>query len=398
MSEIHVVSSIIGVFGVDGKGAVKDKILFERDVESAARSLSVLQRGEVIEQVEGLVLGLKAKGFEVFVFDDSRLGKAVGSSLGVKVEVRKAESPVSEFRARLAEIAVESDFVRTLADFHRWAREVTTLLARSQVRKASSRRDLQIVQGVLALDDLDRTLNLYTGRIREWYGLHFPELGNLVDKHETYLRLVLGFGRRTNFEATSLEEIGLTEGKSMAITEAASNSLGADVAEEDLAQIKSICEVTLGMYETRRSLGSHIGEVMRECAPNITGLVGSSIGARLLALSGGLERIARMPASTIQVLGAETALFRSLRTGTPPPKHGIIFQSPLIHQAKRWQRGKIARALAGKLAIASRIDAFSDRDLGNNLRRDVEKRVEEIRQRYRLSPEKRRRKRRGGKG
>ena len=398
MSEIHVVSSLIGVFGVDRKGEVEEKVLFERDVEAATRSLSVLQCGEKTKQVEELVLSLKAKGFETFIFDDPRLGKAVGSSLGVKVEVRKAESLVSEFRARLAEIAVESGFVRTLADFHRWVKEVTTLLTRSQVRKASGRRDLQIVQGVLTLDDLDRTLNLYAGRVREWYGLHFPELGDLVDKHETYLRLIHGFGRRADFETASLMEIGLTEGKSKAITEAASDSLGADVEEEDLTQIKSICDVTLKMYEARHSLESHIEEAMRGCAPNITGLVGSLVGARLLALAGGLERLARMPASTIQVLGAETALFRSLKTGSLPPKHGIIFQSPLIHQAERWQRGKIARALAGKLAIASRIDNFSDRDLGNQLRRDVERRVEEIHQKYRLSPKKRRRKRRGSKG
>ncbi len=398
MSEIYVASSLVGVFGVNKRGELEEKVLFEKDVEAAAKSLSALQRGEITGQVEEIVSSLKAKGFETFIFDDPRLGKAVGSILGVKVEVRKTGTPLSEFKTRLAEIAVESDFVKTSTEFHRWARDVTTFLARSQVKKASGRRDLQIVQGVLALDDLDKTLNLYANRVREWYGLHFPELGDLVDRHETYLKLVHDLGRRTNFEADRLREIGFTERKSEAIIRAASDSLGADVTEEDLTQIKSVCEVILGMYETRRSLESHIEKAMRECAPNITGLVGSSVGARLLSLAGGLERLAKMPASTVQVLGAETALFRSLKTGSLPPKHGIIFQSPLIHQAERWQRGKIARALAGKLAIASRIDAYSDRDCGERLRREVERRVEEIQRKYKVSPKRRRRKRRGGKG
>jgi nucleolar protein 56 len=92
------------------------------------------------------------------------------------------------------------------------------------------------------------------------------------------------------------------------------------------------------------------------------------------------------PASTIQVLGAEKALFRSLKTGARPPKHGLIFQHTLLHDAKKWQRGKIARALAGKLAIAVRADAFGGRDLGDTLKANLEKRLEEIREKYKEPP------------
>jgi len=112
------------------------------------------------------------------------------------------------------------------------------------------------------------------------------------------------------------------------------------------------------------------------------------LGARLIALAGGLTNLAKLPASTVQVLGAEKALFRSLRTGARPPKHGIFFQHSLIHGAKRWQRGKIARALAGKLAIAARIDAFSGKYAGETLKGDLEKRVEEIKEKYEDPPPK----------
>jgi len=125
---------------------------------------------------------------------------------------------------------------------------------------------------------------------------------------------------------------------------------------------------------------------MDEVAPNIRALVGSLLGARLIALAGGLTSLAKLPASTVQVLGAEKALFRSLRTGTRPPKHGIIFQHSIIHEAKRWQRGKVARALAGKLTIAARIDAFSGKYGGDALKIDLEKRIDEIKEKYAEPP------------
>ncbi len=132
----------------------------------------------------------------------------------------------------------------------------------------------------------------------------------------------------------------------------------------------------------RQKLETYLDSVMEEVAPNIRVLVGSLLGARLIALAGGLNNLAKMPASTIQLLGAEKALFRSLKTGARPPKHGIIFQHSLIHEAKRWQRGKMARALAGKLAIAARTDAFSGKYAGDKLQTDLEKRISEIKERY----------------
>ncbi|MEM2666898.1 MAG: C/D box methylation guide ribonucleoprotein complex aNOP56 subunit, partial [Candidatus Bathyarchaeia archaeon] len=154
----------------------------------------------------------------------------------------------------------------------------------------------------------------------------------------------------------------------------------------DLAQIQALGRKVLDLYDLRESMEKYIDNVMEEVAPNIKALTGALLGARLIALAGGLTNLAKMPASTLQVLGAEKALFRSLKTGTKPPKHGIIFQHPYLHEAKKWQRGKIARALAGKLAIAARTDVFGGRYIGDELKADLEKRVEEIRQKYAEPP------------
>jgi len=220
------------------------------------------------------------------------------------------------------------------------------------------------------------------GRMREWYGVHFPELDRLVEKHETYARLVLNLGAKENFTERALEKEDLPKNKTEQISRIAESSMGADMAEPDLVQIQALSKNVLEFYRLRESMETYLDKTMDEVAPNTKTIVGALLGARLIAIAGGLENLAKRPASTMQVLGAEKALFRSIKTGARPPKHGLIFQHTLIHDAQRWQRGKIARAIAGKLAIAVRIDAFQGKYVGDKLKKALDRRIEEIRQKY----------------
>jgi nucleolar protein 56 len=247
-------------------------------------------------------------------------------------------------------------------------------------------RDLIVAQAIQTLDDLDRTVNLFMGRLREWYGVHFPELDRLIEKHETYARLVLKLGERENFTLEALEREDLPKAKAEATAEVAESSMGADISQVDLTQIQTLSRNVLELYELRKSMEDYLDKTMDEVAPNMKAMVGSLLGARLIAIAGSLRNLAMRPASTIQVLGAEKALFRSLKTGARPPKHGLIFQAALLHDAKKWQRGKIARALAGKLSIATRADAFGGRNVGDVLKADLNKRIEEIKEKYKEPP------------
>jgi nucleolar protein 56 len=211
-------------------------------------------------------------------------------------------------------------------------------------------------------------------------------LDRLLDKHETYARLVVNLGNRDNFTVEKLEGEEVPKSKAEALAKVAEKSMGADLEDADLKQVQALCSDVTSLYKIRQNLETYLDSTMEEVAPNTKYLVGSLLGARLIALSGGLMNLAKRPASTIQVLGAEKALFRSLKTGTKPPKHGLIFQHTLLHDAKRWQRGKIARALAGKLAIAARADAFGGRSIGKELKASVDKRIEEIQQKYDQPP------------
>ncbi|MCS7099686.1 MAG: C/D box methylation guide ribonucleoprotein complex aNOP56 subunit, partial [Sulfolobales archaeon] len=231
-------------------------------------------------------------------------------------------------------------------------------------------------------------INLFASRLREWYSIHFPELDDLVKEHEEYAKLVATLGLRPQFTLENLAKLGIKGGRAERIARAARDSIGAEVSELDMNKIRVFSEHILSLYEMRDNLSEYLEQVMKEVAPNTTELVGSLLGARLLSLAGSLEDLAKLPASTIQVLGAEKALFRALRTGGRPPKHGVIFQYSEIHKSPRWQRGKIARALATKLAIAARADFYTGRFIASRLKKILEDRIEEVKTLYAKPPPK----------
>jgi nucleolar protein 56 len=162
--------------------------------------------------------------------------------------------------------------------------------------------------------------------------------------------------------------------------------MGGNMDASDLSVLQSFCGLMLELYKFRDSTEHYVEECLKSVAPNMTAIVGASLSARLMSIAGSLENLAKMPASTLQVLGAEKALFRSLKTGARPPKHGVIFQHTAIHQSPRWQRGKIARTLSGKLSIAARVDAFGGDFVGEKLRQSVDKKINEIKERYKTAP------------
>lgn len=383
-----VVPTIFGVLAFDESNRLVAHSLFPKKPEEAAKTILEIESGKTVREVADLINHLKNVGYTTFVFENPALAADVMRRFSVATEILKDSEAGQLLRSNVEAYALETGFTKDYEDFRRWMHSVSMELAKLKVKGAVEKRDLLVAQAIQTLDDVDKTINLFMSRLREWYGIHFPELDRLLEKHETYARLVVNIGNREDFTAERLEREGLPGQKAEQITNAAKTSMGADLSERDLAQIQALGRRVLDLYDLRESLEKYIDDVMEEVAPNIKALTGALLGARLIALAGGLNNLAKMPASTLQVLGAEKALFRSLKTGTKPPKHGIIFQHPYLHEAKKWQRGKIARALAGKLAIAARTDAFGGRFIGEELKADLEKRVEEIRQKYAEPPPK----------
>jgi nucleolar protein 56 len=387
-----IVECLFGILAFNEEHRLTEKILFPRQPQKAARILAQIEAGKMVDELETLVVELRKKGFDTFAFDNAALAKTIQQSLDIKFEVSKPSKTGEALHSSIERLAIETGFVENTEKFRQWMHEVTLEVTKLRVKKAVEKRDLIIAQAIQTLDDLDKTVNLLMSRIREWYGVHFPELARLVEKHEKYARLAFKIGSKDDFTAEKLEDQGLPKTKAQQVAKAAQASMGADMTQKDIIQIQALCKNVLGLCKLRQTMEDYLNALMEEVAPNTKALAGSLLGARLIALAGGLTNLAKKPASTIQVLGAEKALFRSLKTGTRPPKHGIIFQHAILHEAKRWRRGKIARALAGKLAIAARIDAFGGRYAGEELKAELERRVQEIQETQAQQPPQRPRK------
>jgi nucleolar protein 56 len=382
----YIVDSILGVFALKESGEVIKKSIFKPDLNELPKNLFAIQSGQLINDVKSMIKSLKNEGYNVFVFENEALAKSVKDELNFKVEVEKKSRIIQEFKEKIPDYAIQLGIVKDADEFKRLLHEVTLRMAKIAIGEAIAKRDLYAIQAIRCIDILDKTLNLLSTHAREWYSLHFPELDRLIEKHETYVRLVKKLGKRNNFVLNALKDEGIPEKKIEKIHEAANSSIGAEIGDEDIQLLQKFCGYTLELFKFREELEDYVKGIISEVAPNMNELVGPLISARLISMVGGLENLAKMPASTLQILGAEKALFRALKTGTKPPKHGIIFQHPLVHQAPRWQRGKIARALASKLSIAARIDAFKGEFIGDKLKRDFEDKVAEIKEKYKYPP------------
>lgn len=383
----YIVETVLGIFAVADDNSVIEYVEAPRRLDDLVEYLISIEKGELTPYHEQIMSKLKEKGVMVVVVEHYSTAKAA-SQQGLVPEVLPGFPQALYVRGIAPELAVKYGFASSKDEFFEKLHEIMLEYTRRKLRREAQKRDLLAVQAIRAIDDIDRTINLFVARLREWYSIHFPELDELVRDHEAYARLVYELRHRSNFTKENLVKLEIPEDRVEKIATAASSSIGADLGDFDLEYIAILADIVLGMYKLRETLEKYIDFVMKEVSPNICALVGPKLGARLLSIAGGLEKLAKLPASTIQVLGAEKALFRALRTGGKPPKHGVIFQHPAIHRSPRWQRGKIARALAAKLAIAAKVDFFTGRHIGDKLLTEFQQRVEEIKKLYPKPPPK----------
>lgn len=330
-------------------GDVAESVLFPKDPEALAERMLRVDEGKLLREERRLVSDL-----DEFLVTEPRLEQLGGTPA-------ETDPPFLE--------PADHGFDAALL------REAMLLVGKRQLQRAVGPSD-HVIHAIRTLDEVTETGNRLLERLRDWYGLHFPELDRMVSTAEL-VDLVADRGRREAMEV-AVEE-----------------SAGAEIGEADLAAVRSLAALVRDLWARRASLEAYLEARMGEVAPNVAHLVGPLIGARLLALAGGLQELSRKPASTIQLLGAEKAMFRHLRKGTKPPKHGVLFQHPWVHGSPRAQRGPIARALAGKVAIAARADAFTGRFIADDLKAEVEAAIQEARRTH--PPGSRGRRRRGRK-
>ena len=375
--KLFIIPTVIGFIAINDQNAIIDTEFFNKDIESVSINLNKIKIGRMSTSLRDLIKRHN-KPEVIFIFEDEKLAKAAYDEFKIRIKVEKVSHSARTIREQIGKIVVESGFMSSLDEFKSYQKNVSFQLAREQMKIALSRGDLFLINAIQTFDELDRSINLFTNKIREWYGLHFPELNNLVSDHEMFLKLVADIGERTNFTKSTLKSFDNRLKNVDKIEINALQSIGSDVSNNDIQIMSHIANKLLLLHETKESLENYIENVMEQIAPNIKELIGAKLGSRLIASAGGLMKLASKPSSTIQILGAEKALYRSIRTRSKPPKHGLIFQHPQIHGSTKRLRGKIARAIAGKIAIAARIDAYGGEFQGESLKKELDKRINEI--------------------
>jgi nucleolar protein 56 len=364
----------LGIAAFDSSGS----LLESKKFDNAIISYRLLRSGATPEEIKSFIE--KLRSFNPILTSDSGAAAALRQA-GLNSQLMSEEQQ-QQIQNSKPDFIVKARFADNLEEAMQALRKFAIDLSSSRVKEASEKLDLHIIQSINALDELDKILNTIGARLREWYGLHFPELDNLLQSLVAYAEIVSRAGLRENITAEILQTAGMQDKKVEIILDAAKRSKGGDMTPENLAIVKRLADQVIAQSDLRRILSDHIEVAMETVAPNVKELLTASVGARIIAKAGSLARLATLPASTIQVLGAEKALFRALKTGARPPKHGILFQHPFIHSAPKWQRGKIARAIASKVAIAARIDYYRHKGKDSSIQDRLNTRLIEIREKY----------------
>ncbi|KAF3041642.1 Nucleolar protein 58 [Didymella keratinophila] len=324
---------------------------------TALNEAAALTDGKVSSMLGNLLQELKDETKASLAVADPKLANSIAQVPGLSIKPISDSSTQDVYRAIREHMAsLIPDLVPAEMDSTRLG--LAHSLSRHKLKFSPDKVDTMIIQSIASLDVLDKQLNTYAMRVKEWYGWHFPELARILNDNLAYSKVVLKMGFRTNSKDADLSGI-LPEEIEAAVKAAAEISMGTEISEEDLEATSALAEQVVDLTEHRQNLGAYLSSRMQALAPNLTALVGELVGARLIAHAGSLMNLAKSPGSTIQILGAEKALFRALKTKHDTPKYGLIYHASLIGQATGKNKGKIARMLAAKSALGLRVDALS---------------------------------------
>lgn len=347
--ECYITYCIKGYFAFNHDNELISEKLFpeneiiERLTEIANKQI-VKEELEIIEEV--------LKEYDEVIIESNKRQSDYGNE---KVKIQTPNPAGDYLRSNYEKFDLDNDEIT----------EIYQNLAIYKIKKESASEDKHLIQAVNSIDEIDETISKLIERIREWYALYFPEM-DVIKNNETYIKLIS--------QNKTKEEI--INAKPDAFP---SNiiDIDEDINIEDLEIMNNYANSIHELQKSRKNIEEYIDYKMESIAPNLRLLVGPTLGAKLISHAGGIKRLAMYPSSTVQIMGAEKALFRHLKSGDRPPKYGLIYQHPQVRGAKWWNRGKIARMLAGKISLAVRRDVFT-KTLDENVAEEFKEKVEEI--------------------
>jgi len=383
----YIVDTLVGIFALDEMGNTLNFIDFNGDNEKVIEFYKTLDSEQILNEYKEFISDLENSGFDEFIFDNRKMETLTSQKLEVSTELNISSLEFKNFRLNLIDQLKKVGITVSNSELLSSYKKVNEELIKKKVSEVGGQNDIIIIQTNETLDIIKKSVSLFITRLREWYGLHFPELTDkVIDDNILITKLISSLGHRDNYTIDNLKQnFDLKEKRILKLHKQAINSMGADI---DLEIVKAYANHILSLNSYIEDLERYLEDLMEKTAPNLRAIVGSLIGAKLISKAGGLKKLAYMPASRIQLLGAEKALYRFLRTGEKRPKHGLIFQWNQIRSAKPYHRGKIARVVAGKLGLSAKVDFFSGEFIGDRLSQEIEDKIKEIEKKYPNPPKK----------
>lgn len=367
--KLQLVETLTGLYALDEEFEIQNMQKWPKEAKTIAKIMRRLREGD-ISIITDIVSELESWS-DVEVYSSNR---ALVDSLkhALRIEYEENIESSRSLRSKLPYLAVRARLINDESEYGEFSHNVLNEITRMDVHEKLSDREALLTPAVQLLSELDSVLNNLSNRMREWYGVHFPEMGTRVREHEDYAKIITKVGFKDSITSKTLMELSLKKKDAEKIEEASKNSVGADFEEVDMNILVKFSKELLDLYQYRESLTEYVTMVTNEVAPNLSYIAGPILGAKLIEKAGGLKKLGMIPSSTIQVLGAEKAMFRAVTTKARPPKHGLLYQHHYVNSAPRDRRGNRARSLAAKIAIAARADLFSGDFIADDLASQLE--------------------------
>jgi len=340
----YTVTTIIGVFGVNENNEIILYKPFPKELEKIAEKLK-LSELDFIEEEKFVRDELNKRGYN---------------------EIKK-DNGIAEFiKTNLRKLALDYRFVKDQVEFNQLLTKVNIELTKVRIKKAIE-RDSLVIHANGAIEELDKSINIFVERLREFYSLYFPEMDRAIESNEKFVKIVEKFGRRENIDDPVLMKL-------------VTKSMGADFNDDDIRMLQEFANEINRFYKLRENVSKYLEKLLKEVAPNFSEIATPILAAKLITKAGGLERLSKMATSTVQLIGAEKALFRYLHSKgkSRSPRFGILYYHPLIQNSPDKHKGKVARVLASKLSLAAKIDYYSKEYKADKLKEELQRKVKEI--------------------
>jgi nucleolar protein 56 len=385
--KVIILPSVYGILAIN-QSKVLGSIYHDKSTRELADIYMQLQKGTVPGEFATFLTDLKNKGGESFLVENAVYINPISEAVHTACELINTPTELKSLRSGSSLLFNQIGITADMPTIAARTKALSEYIIKQQVAEISAQHDLHIKQAVDTLTDTNKTINILATRLREWYGLHFPELTDkLVDDHYLFTTIIAEFGKREQYNQSIMEsKLHMPGPLAEQVFEKSSRSMGGSLDPLDVQIIQDLANRVISLFKFKENLENYISQTLELIAPNMKAVLGPNVASMLIGLAGSLERLAQFPSSTIQVLGAEKALFKALKFGAKTPKHGILFQWHKIRGQKAHLRGKISRMVAGKISILAKVDFYKGQFIGDKISKEIDDKIEHLKKMFPQAP------------